>query len=449
MLSRFRQILLVQRWHPGKCLLLLTLFFLLAIGIGLATCHQLGQSRLRAAREAMDRRALNQARTDLGFCLAVWPRDADSYLLAARIARLEHHEEEAREHLRMASRLNGDWEALQLERLLLKAQQGQLDQIEEGYLQERILAADSQAPFILEALSQGHNRNQRLSDAHMCLEAWRRLQPDQPEPLVQRGLSHLRLYHHAEAVADFRAALALDPQHFRAALLLADVLLQLGRPGEAVEYFQDLYERQPDDKTVVLGLARCRLQLGETESARDLIERLVAQHPEEMVALRERGQLAYRLGEFAEAERWLRQAVAREPLDKESQYSLGLCLQKRGQAPEAAACFARADLIDRAVNRLKDLYRQIITLPHDPVPRYQTGLVFLAIGLSEEAVRWFASALQEAPNHSPTHRVLADFYEKARQPERAARHRQQAGQPATASGVTSASEDRLPQHVRP
>jgi Tfp pilus assembly protein PilF len=54
-------------------------------------------------------------------------------------------------------------------------------------------------------------------------------------------------------------------------------------------------------------------------------------------------------------------------------------------------------------------------------------VICLGNGQAQEGLRWLSGALQIDPQHGPTHQALADYYEKAGEPDLAARHRQQAG----------------------
>jgi hypothetical protein len=64
--------------------------------------------------------------------------------------------------------------------------------------------------------------------------------------------------------------------------------------------------------------------------------------------------------------------------------------------------------------------------PADPALRCEAGLIALRLGRAEEGLLWWTRALIEDLNHRPTHRALADCYERAGQPDLARRHRRQA-----------------------
>ena len=60
--------------------------------------------------------------------------------------------------------------------------------------------------------------------------------------------------------------------------------------------------------------------------------------------------------------------------------------------------------------------------------------IFLRYG-EEEGRRWLLLNLQSHPNHRPSHRALADYYDRAGKPDLAAEHRRQAGAGEQATGL--------------
>jgi Tfp pilus assembly protein PilF len=72
--------------------------------------------------------------------------------------------------------------------------------------------------------------------------------------------------------------------------------------------------------------------------------------------------------------------------------------------------------------------RAIHAAPSDPAPRHEAGVILFRNGQEQEGLRWLASALQQDPNHRPTHELLVEYFEKHGQPEKAAQHRRLAGQ---------------------
>ena len=57
----------------------------------------------------------------------------------------------------------------------------------------------------------------------------------------------------------------------------------------------------------------------------------------------------------------------------------------------------------------------------------EIGDLFLRLGKEELGLHWLNLTLTHHPQHRPAHRLLADYYERKQQPDKAADHRRQAG----------------------
>jgi Flp pilus assembly protein TadD len=74
------------------------------------------------------------------------------------------------------------------------------------------------------------------------------------------------------------------------------------------------------------------------------------------------------------------------------------------------------------LKRAAELARAISASPHDPELRREIGELFLRNGRETEGVRWLESALRARPDHAPTHKVLAAYYERIGRPDLARQH---------------------------
>src|SRR5260370_10191313 len=72
---------------PLRCLAIVVLLALTALGLTVAGRHLWTGHHLRAARSAAERYHNAEAEQHLRECLKVWPRDPEALLLAARTAR--------------------------------------------------------------------------------------------------------------------------------------------------------------------------------------------------------------------------------------------------------------------------------------------------------------------------------------------------------------------------
>src|SRR5207249_1211141 len=121
-----------------------------------------------------------------------------------------------------------------------------------------------------------------LERARRAVDLWLRVCPgraDQVQGLVWRGRIHAFASAQPQAVADFRKALELDPDHFDARLHLAQAVAQKA-PAEAARHFQILRERDPTNNQVRFSLATIRRGLGQIEEARQVLDEMLADDPD-------------------------------------------------------------------------------------------------------------------------------------------------------------------------
>src|SRR4029450_6953346 len=87
-----------------------------------------------AAQRLVELREFDGARIHIDACLEHWPASAQVRILAARNARLRKDPAEAFRLLNEAQRLDGNIERIVLERYLLRAERGEMAQVEKQLL---------------------------------------------------------------------------------------------------------------------------------------------------------------------------------------------------------------------------------------------------------------------------------------------------------------------------
>jgi tetratricopeptide (TPR) repeat protein len=130
--------------------------------------------------------------------------------------------------------------------------------------------------------------------------------------------------------------------------------------------------------------------------------------PENTKAALELARLDVEEGKYDQALRRLRLLHQREPGDFDIRYALATALRGLGHNDEAHRHF------DAVIFAREQLQKAVI-MAEQPDPdvetRYQVGVIYLEYGVPKNGIFWLRSVLNQVPNHAPTHRALADYYE--------------------------------------
>jgi Tfp pilus assembly protein PilF len=395
----------------------------------------------QAARQALDRLAFDEAQQHLDLCSWVPLGRAGVHLLAAQTARRRDAYPKAEQHLAACLALEGMAPAIARERVLLTAQQGDLDE-SLRLLESHTAPSDPEADLVLEALAKGYVNRYWHIDALACLNKLLERRPQHPQALLLRArvwevlARNGKAEHEADALHDYEQAVELHPS-FEARLGLAGTFYRVGRPWDAAVEYEQLRRLQADNPEVLLGLARCRFNLGEADEARRLLDDLLKRHPGDAAALLERGRLALHAGALVEAEKWLGQAAAAaSPCDSEPHQLLYQCLTAGHKDEEARQSHDRVR--EREANALhgERLVRQANREPHNVALRCEVARDLLRLGREQDGVAALFLVLEQEPRYAPAHAALADYFERNGQPDRAARHRRARQGPAGENSAT-------------
>jgi tetratricopeptide (TPR) repeat protein len=418
----------MRRRHPYLVLLGL---FLTVVVTGTATVFFWAQYHLDAAQQALERYAFDEAQRHLDLCLKVRRGSAAVHLLAAQTARRRDACEEAERRLATCIQLGGMTSSAALERMLLSAQQGDLDGVEAS-LRMHLGVDDPDSVLVLEALAKGYASRFWETQALECLNSLLKRQPRHPLALLMRArlwenrVRKGEMEYAQDALRDYEKALELMPS-FEGELGLAGALYCLGRPWEALLVYERLYALQPTHPEVLLGLARCRYIQHDVDEARRLLDDLLAQHPHQAAALLERGRLALHAGQGVEAEKWLRRAASAAPrYDVEPLRLLCRFLEAAQQTAEARRC--REELRSRE-NQILDVERRILRAnrePDDVALRYEIAMDLMRLGRQQDAVAALFFVVEQQPQHGPARQALSDYFERVGQSGRAAYYRRAA-----------------------
>lgn len=382
--------------------------------------------RGRAALQADDPVA---ARTLLDQFLETHPSNAEAHFRAAQAARQCGDPVAAARHLDRAADLGWDPAAIDLQRALLRIQAGE-SETDEAFLLEHVGHDDPDAAEVIPALVGVYAGQFRWPEAERLTERWVRIRPNSARAWARRGEVLERLLRKDDAIAALREAVRLDPNDRRTRLDLVRLLLESRKPpAEAAEHLAVLSEAEPDNPAVIIQLAIGRMAQGDAADAAAQLDRAIALGATDAKAFQLRGQMELDEGHPAAAVPLLRRAREIDPSDPQILYALCQALHRSGQTAEATATEARLRQAEADLKRVAELAAAISRSPRDPDLRREMGELFLRNGREQDGLRWLQSALRVRPDHAPTHRALADYYERTGRPHLAAEHRSAATLP--------------------
>lgn len=221
--------------------------------------------------------------------------------------------------------------------------------------------AQGDLPGALQAFNQAHATNAR-----------------DPRPLYMRATVYQRMKKAPEAIADFRAALQLDPKLVDVRAELGALLTESGQPEEAVPLLLQAVKEKPDHFEAQFNLGIAQETLGRWAQAADAYRSASKLKPTDpdvrlnlAVALR-------RLGKADEALAVAREAVRLAPDDAQAHLNLGLLLSEAKRYDEAVAEMT-------AATRLKpDLFKAWWRLGVVHMRRDQPQLAVAALSRAKE-----------------------------------------------------------------
>ncbi len=380
-----------KQWSRTAILLLA---LLLAVGGAVWFWRQYPRRFLQAGKAALQARRYGEAREQFQQYLASRPNDAHAHLLAARACRWLREYYDAYEHLRRCREAGYQGEAVELEAALIAVQRGEEPT---PALRQRAEQDDELALLALEVLIQYDLDTYQLHQALQGLTRYLEARPDDLQARLARGFVWERFLYFADAVEDYRQAVASHPNSERARLKLGETLLLAGTPQDALEQFDWLNKRYPERPEVRLGLARCRRRLGQLEEAKQLLDALANDQPNDGEILWERGQLELDRGNAAAAEPWFRKAATARPYDRRMAYSLSRCLLSLGKNEEAEKWTARVAELDADLKKMDQIRLAVMKRPEDAALRCEGGLLLLKNGEQQEGIRWLKLALRLDP----------------------------------------------------
>ncbi|MFO0810509.1 MAG: tetratricopeptide repeat protein [Gemmataceae bacterium] len=279
------------------------------------------------------------------------------------------------------------------------------------------------APAILEALGKGFDVAYRWPDAGVVLSRLIDRCPNHVPALILRGTVAERTRRFDPAGEDFRRAVSAAPSSAVANAALAGFLTRRGYTAEAIRHYETALPGQPSNPKLLLGLARAFTDAADLNAAQQRLDELLLAVPDHADGLVERGRLALRRGRFAEAESFLARAVGVAPWHRDASQLQLIALKELGRSDDVAKCESRIAALaldDGAAGRLHLRARDN---PGVAAVRWQLWEWCARNGQIEEGIAWLTEVLRLDPKNAAAHAAMADHFDKAGQPHRAAQHR--------------------------
>jgi tetratricopeptide (TPR) repeat protein len=407
-----------KRWVIGIVVTLVVVF-----GAVLGT-QIYAEYHLRVARHAARRFRLREAERHLGKCLTIWPNNYRANLLAGQTARRLGDFSTAERYLYRCLELSGRSEdEVMLERALLRAQRGEMDQMQ-PFLRQLVENDHLSSVLILEAMARGYIRAFRYGEGGYMLDLWLEREPDDPQAQFLQGWVREQVGPRQQAVDNYQRVLELEPDHDQARLRLANLLLERARPREALTHLEILAANQPNDVAILVSLAQCQLNVAQVEAGRKTLKRVLDDKPKFGPALLARAELALLDRQPAEAETYLRRAIEVEPTSYQARFLLFQALQQQEKDTEAARVQQELSRLEADIRRINVLLTERLNkTPNDPALLTEMGQILLRSGAGTEGVRWLYRALGQNQGYRPAHSALASHFEKTGDRTRAAEHR--------------------------
>lgn len=302
------------------------------------------------------------------------------------------------------------------------------------------------------ALVRAIEHDDAFSDAHLCLsivlqsqndlngaiEHGRKaseLSPTNPMPANQLAVLHQVQGNVADAVQEYRRALAIDSHYLPALLGLGELLRDVGNLDEAELVLKKAVDESPDLATAMNQYGLALQARGDFNGAVRLFQKAKDAQPPNPLACVYLGAARQAQGHREEALRWYQAALDRDPKCAEAFVQFGLDHLARGEMPEAQSRFQKAidcdsnlasphffsgwaHMLSRETEKsFKAFARSAELKPHWIEAQFLTGASALESGMLEEAAKALGTAAQmcriDHPLFGPVHILLERAKRKA------------------------------------
>ncbi len=226
-----------------------------------------------------------------------------------------------------------------------------------------------------------------------------RIKPDSASAHIEYGKALADLGNYEEAAAEWRVAIRLEPidglpRTYLATALnhIASGLVEQGKAAEAIANYREAILVNPDDVTAHNNLAIALAAQGKPAEAIAALREAIRINPDSAEVHYNLGTDLATQGNSDEGIAEFREAIRLNPDFAEAHSNLGAELRSRGKLDEAL------DELRTAIRLKPDLGPAIVNV----------GEVLERLGKLDEAIAGFRAAIRHEPDRSPAHLSLAD-----------------------------------------
>jgi Flp pilus assembly protein TadD len=366
----------------------------------------------RFARAAVAAGRLDDAVAPLERWIRARPGNAEAWFLKARVASDRRQPQEALQFLSRARELGYPEEPTVRLMGILLARTGR-DTEAEPLLRRALGSSTRPEPEVARELTRIYLESYRLEAAAAALKRWLRDAPHDATPyLWQVEIDRRSLAEPQVIIARYRAALERDPGLDQARIGLADALLSAHLNDEAGAEYAAYLARHPEDPAALLGAGINAAEKGDDDTAIAYLRKAAALAPDDHRAIAELASLALRRADVEGALSLLDQAIRLETEDPELYYRRGVVLTRLGRQQQAQKDHEHSKRLREAKDRIKELHDRLSRSPGDVQLWYEIAAWLIENGHEEEGLRWAERTVRDRPDHAPTNRLLADFYDR-------------------------------------
>jgi predicted Zn-dependent protease len=402
-----------RRRLPVSRAVIVAVVLALAVVVGYLAVGQTASWRVaRQVRAAVAALRFDEAEAPLRRWLAASPHSGEAHYYLARLKLAADQPQEVLNAIVRARELGFDRAPLDCLFAVIQSRAARYAEAEPVLLEAY---QESREPRIevAQELARVYLSTYQIDRAAAPLERWRELAPGDARPYLWRN--EIATRNHAEPevlIQNYLEALKRDPMLDKARLGLAERLRKVHRVDEARREYATYLARHPKDVEALAGAGLAALEADDVPAAVHSFEAALAVEPKDTTVLKELAQINLRRGRFHEACDQLRRVAQIDRFDPDIHYTYARALKLSGDDRGAKAETELSLRLRNEHNDLEAIRTKLMKNPNDVEIRFQIARWFLDHGRDGEGLDWTKEILRQTPQHAPTQRLLAAYYDR-------------------------------------